>query len=505
MGHSYTLKNKLRAVLLATSGFATGQNLAVFNPLGSPLLEIIYQKEAGLEVSVTLGYINLAYSAGYMLSMIVGTVLQNKLGRVNTHRFADLLGILVSLLFLIKNLPLLIFCRILAGLVSGRSLSSNSAILGEVFPSNIIGFGGTLTFIIIVNFQLVCFIQGLVLSREMLADYWRLILAWPLVMHAIRFTLVTFFIRFKTPVFIFESYKDSQKKIEQIAKTLKKIRKEENYEQAAAKIVRGIEEEKARVKVGLKQLWTNKKYWRRMASATLINCMLIFGGFIFMILFSTDFFNEVSGNGSLVTFLMGLCNNLFACVGLLTVNKLGRKFNMRLGLLGQILGLGLTIVGIVTEWHVFVALSVCLFMAGFGLGIGCLHILIPSEILPAKGINFAFFVRWALMMLAGAFMGVIAEEIGPVPLLAFFLLANFLALLTLNAILIETKNKSKEQIDEDYLNYGFDWIWGGVNKKDSEKGKIKPENKFNGVDGVNEAKGEGTERKFLYEKREVTE
>ena len=54
-------------------------------------------------------------------------------------------------------------------------------------------------------------------------------------------------------------------------------------------------------------------------------------GINFLIFFSTKIFDEISGNGSLMTLVIAISNIAGGIVGSYTVGKLGRKFNLVYG------------------------------------------------------------------------------------------------------------------------------------------------------------------------------
>lgn len=468
---SYKLKNMAKAAILSSAGFASGIHLAIFNPLGIQFIETIYWK-FGTEAASAIGYINLTFALGFMLSMVTTAWICDKIGRINSQHLGNVLGILNSIIFLIENIYILYANRMLSGFVSGFLLASAAAFISETFKIDVIGFGGSLLFLFVITFQFLCFSLGIIFERKNLVKNWRWLLFLPIILYITRLILTLIFIRFRSPKYLFYKHNDEAKKRTEIAKTLKFVSKEENYESAASRLITRMKKESKKSKVSLWQLMVLKKYRIRFWAALTVNLVIQLSGVNFLIFFSTDFFDRVSRNGPLITFLLGACNTIFAIIGLNTINRLGRKYNLRIGLIMQISGLLFINIGIFSQLPIVIALSACLYMSGFSFGAGSTHMAISSELLPSNGTNFCFLTQWVLTLFIGGFLGVVAETIGPIPLMTVFAIFTILGFFFIEILFIETKGKSMEEIESDYSSFRIPCFRGSVAADEKNAGDV---------------------------------
>ena len=57
-----------------------------------------------------------------------------------------------------------------------------------------------------------------------------------------------------------------------------------------------------------------------------------FSGINYFIFYSTKIFNQIGQNGALATLVLNVANWLSAFIGIVTINKFGRKTNFVLGI-----------------------------------------------------------------------------------------------------------------------------------------------------------------------------
>jgi sugar porter (SP) family MFS transporter len=152
--------------------------------------------------------------------------------------------------------------------------------------------------------------------------------------------------------------------------------------------------------------------------------------------------------------LIGLTNIVFTFLGLMLIDKLGRKQLLIMGSLGYILSLsGVSMAFYFQTDPQWIALFIFAFIASHAVGQGTVIWVFISEIFPnrirAKGQSFGAGVHWvfaALITLVGPSVIAIFKA-NPWPIFSFFALMMVLQLIFSIFTVPETKGKSLEEIN----------------------------------------------------------
>lgn len=132
----------------------------------------------------------------------------------------------------------------------------------------------------------------------------------------------------------------------------------------------------------------SKKYKSRFVLGVLLYQFKILGGINILWFFSTYIFNRVSGNGSMITIVIGVVN-MFSGIVAMYFQKFKRLVVYQYSLLGNLIGmLGIT-VGIWISSPSLIMLCLALFVLTYGTGNGSIKMVYLSEILPPAGIGAA--------------------------------------------------------------------------------------------------------------------
>ena len=108
-----------------------------------------------------------------------------------------------------------------------------------------------------------------------------------------------------------------------------------------------------------------------------------------MIFFSTQIFDDISGNGSTITLLISISNVLGAVISIF-VAKLRRIRTFSAALVCHAIGIFGVSVGIWTNSGILAAIMVCIFIVGFAVGNGSMLFVYCGEILPSAAMGIAF-------------------------------------------------------------------------------------------------------------------
>ena len=212
------------------------------------------------------------------------------------------------------------------------------------------------------------------------------------------------------------------------------------------------------------------KYRFRFMTGSVLNFLQQFSGISFLIFFSTNLFNQISNNGSTMTLVIGAANICGGFVGLITVGKFGRRFNLIGGCILQALGYSLLIVGYKFSLNTASVVAVLTYMVGFAIGMGGTMPIFTAEILPAAGVGIALSLQQTSACVTGKFLPILSTKFGPVALLSFFIGVDIFLGFFANYACVETKGLTTDEVDTIYeggvtldgKGHNFSWFrFGG--------------------------------------------
>ncbi len=166
---------------------------------------------------------------------------------------------------------------------------------------------------------------------------------------------------------------------------------------------------------------------------------------------------EMAGLGSSIALLssagIGLVNLIFTLVGLLLIDRFGRRFLMTVGSLGLILTLLLVAFSFLQQNTAgySVPIYLFLFMAFFAMSQGAVIWVFISEIFPnrvrANGQALGSFTHWLLAALISFSFPYFAETFGGATTFGFFALMMVLQLLFVRKLMPETRGTALENLE----------------------------------------------------------
>ena len=202
--------------------------------------------------------------------------------------------------------------------------------------------------------------------------------------------------------------------------------------------------------------------------------------FPLLLAFLVAFFNQLSGinfllyyapeilgkagieNGLLASILIGFANLVFTIVGMMLIDKLGRRQLLIIGSIGYIISLATVAWAFKTDASATILLTfIVTFVASHAIGQGAIIWVFISEIFPnqvrAQGNSFGCGVHWVLAALITLLTPVFLDEKAgifkdnPWPIFAFFAGMMVLQLLFAIFLMPETKGLSLEELKKKFV------------------------------------------------------
>ena len=185
---------------------------------------------------------------------------------------------------------------------------------------------------------------------------------------------------------------------------------------------------------------------KRFILASLLNFLQQMSGINFMMFFSTQLFDEISGNGPEMTMVLSFGIFTGAVLSVLVINK-GRKPGMLYPTLLTALSLFALIFTISYEIGWLAMISMFLYVLGFGVGYAAIFTVYVVEILPALGAGLTFGVQWITAAGLGLLGPVLLDLVAVEVVVAVFCVFSFVGCWVMWVFCEETAGRSEEEIE----------------------------------------------------------
>lgn len=435
------------AGIAATGGLLFGFDTGVIN-VALPSLRQEFKPSPDVE-----GWIVSAVLAGGMVGPFVSGPLTDILGRKRINLLASLIFVIGSIITAIApTISLLIAGRLLLGLAIGIVASTVPLYLAEIAPANKRGQLVTFFQLAITLGILLSYVVGYTFEGHESA--WRSMFWTGFIPAAILFLGMLFVP--ESPRWLIAKGRDTE-----ALKVLVTLRGEEqaNREFAGTKDLINSEQNN-------KTSWTvlfSKRYRIPLFIGIGIFCIQQFSGINAIIYYSTDIFRKVfsdSSTAALATVGVGVVNSLSTLVAIVTLDKLGRKPLLYIGLLGT--GFCLAMVGLAffakdslspDLQKIMLVGGIYSYIFFFAISLGPLGWLLISEVYPLKIRGFAssfgsfnhwffdFWVAFTFPILSASSLGSNGGIFG------IYTAVVLLGLLFARYVVFETKGLSLEDIE----------------------------------------------------------
>lgn len=385
---------------------------------------------------------------GTVIGAVFGSIPTNKLGRKKTLIIIGVLFFVSAIGTSMANDTLVFaFFRFLGGLGIGASTIAAPTYVSEIAPAKNRG-----KLVALYQFNIVFGILVAFTSNYFLQDIgensWRWMLGIQ-ALPALIYTILVFGVP-ESPRWILEYLKDKERAVA----ILKQINPDGDFESE----IKAMETEKS--KESATESIFMKKYRKPLLLAFFIAFFNQVSGINAFLYYAPRIF-ELAGMEKSASFLssigIGFVNLIFTLIGVVLIDKFGRKTLMYIGSVGYIISLGLVSTAFVLEWKgMFVPLFFFLFIAAHAIGQGAVIWVFISEIFPNKlraaGQSFGSSVHWVLAALIPSFIPFLFKEIGPATVFIFFCLMMVWQLFWVRFKMPETKGETLENLAESLSN-----------------------------------------------------
>lgn len=390
----------------------------------------------------------------------------------------EVIAFFTSLAYSVKSIFLLLVLRTISGVVAGLGTAIVPIALTEMFPSNLSGFGSFFQYLCVSSFILIGMFANPICgsgddkeSRSIcLANNWRLLLTWPAALSVLRLILLAYAFKLgslESPGYYLNKLKGVELK-QALNKWFSTVYPPRFVIRKVNKVIKDSEEIKSKQEPGLSSMFS-KMYGFRFFVVCMLNTLQQFSGINFLIFFSTTLFDQLSGNGATMSLLIGAANVSGALVGMFSIRRYGRRFNLVIGCLLQAfsfatLGMGNFslsnfFLGISIGSKIIPAISAVMFTLSFAVGYGGTMPLYCAEIIPSIGVGLGCGLRWVGAAIIGKYVPLVLKIIGPLGMIMFFIVCNVISFFFIDFACPETKGLSEKDIEDIFGGKKSKWIF----------------------------------------------
>lgn len=384
---------------------------------------------------------------GTVSGALFGGIPNDKLGRKKT---LIIIGVLYSISALgsamVSDPWLFAFFRFIGGLGVGASTIAAPSFVSEVAPANQRGKLTALYQLNIVVGILIAFVSNYLISNWIPLESWRWMIgieALPAVIYTLLVTRIP-----ESPRWLIVKKKD----VEAAKEVLTKLFQPEEVVLQVEAIV-----SHAKAAPAKSEILFSRKYRFPVFLAFSISFFNQFSGINALLYYARRIF-EAAGLGADAGLLssvgLGIANLIFTILGVLLIDRLGRRHLMYIGSIGYILTLGVTGLSFLYGWTNVVPVALFLFIGAHAIGQGAIIWVFISEIFPnhirSAGQSFGTSVHWWLAAIIPAMMPFLMNPDVLGPAMVFFIFAFFMVfqLLFVAFIMPETKGVSLEDLED---------------------------------------------------------
>jgi len=429
-------KNMIIAATLALSGYGIGYYVSIMNSMGTPLLVGVYHLNEEERLSA-LGNLTFLFPVGAMIGVLLCGKIMDYYGRKFLVTYIDLAAIFVIAIHLIENLYILLIARFLMGFVSTLYALPATIMMVECLPRKVSALGNIIVYSVVTFSLLGTFIQQLLFSYDTLVKHWRVFLCYPAIIAAVRFTVLYLYLDFESPNWLILKKAGDPSLRTAVKDSLRSIYVEDGLDAKVDEIMREKEAAGATKEVTYSDIFT-QKYRSALISALIIMIGQQVSGINFLVFFSTELFDRISGNGKTISFIFGLGNFLGSFVCMYFINKYSRLSLLKYGVLIQGLSLILIPVGIVLRMYFILPLFILTYILSYAVGMGATCGLYCNEILPPVAVGFVNAMNWVGAALVGKLGPIGNQMIGSNGMLIFFAIWCFIVYYLTDKVCIES-------------------------------------------------------------------
>ncbi len=430
----------LWSIIVAFAGFLFGFDTVVISGADKKL-QILWDSSNMFHGTVVMGMA----LWGTVIGAIFGGIPTNRIGRKNTLIWIGVLYTISAIGSSFANDPFTFaFFRFLGGLGVGASTIAAPAYVSEIAPAKDRGRLVALYQFNIVLGILIAFLSNYLL-RNLGENAWR----WMIGVEAIPALLYTLMVISvpKSPRWLLLKGRVTEaRKILQIT----------NSDTSIDGILEEIQQHQNDIKTKGRETIFMKKYHFPLMLAFLIAFFNQFSGINAFLYYAPRIFEE-AGLGESTALLssigIGITNLIFTLLGVVLIDRLGRKQLMYIGSIGYIISLSLVAIAFFLGWQgMFIPVFLFIFIAAHAIGQGAVIWVFISEIFPnnlrASGQSFGSSTHWILAAIIPSLVPFLFEKVGAGVVFAVFAFMMVLQLLFVIFLMPETKGITLEDLEK---------------------------------------------------------
>lgn len=443
-----TCRNLMKIILASIYGINFGYYMAIFNPLGNPLLTSVY-KLNDEEFKQIIGNINMLFPIGAFFATLVSGPIAEKIGRRKLIIIYDFMCVGSIALYWIQDLRVLQVTRFLNGYIAAGSGVIGAITLTELLPKTVSGAANAVLYSTIVIFACAAYIQAKFLSRDTMITHWRIILCWPIIPLFLKAVLLPFFFTKESPKYYMKQNATDENVRERIKSiyndTYRDSKVSEITDLTMAMVEKEIEAGAGNIEV-FKRLFTANENRKRVTTGFFLSISQQLSGVALINLYSKDIFDRILGNGNEVTFVLAISKAIAGVVCIISVKVFSRKFNLMAGLLLQSLSLYAIYVASYYQLRLLGTVGAFVHTMGYAIGLGGALNAYLTEILPPVGVSITLSTAWLGLATFGKLIPILAATFGDPMLLLAFSAMGLICFFIMDWRIIETKGKSEAAV-----------------------------------------------------------
>lgn len=378
---------------------------------------------------------------GTVIGALFGGIPTNRFGRKDTLICIGILYTLSAIGSALSNDPwTFAFFRFIGGLGVGASTIAAPAYISEIAPAKDRG-----KLVGLYQFNIVFGILIAFLSNYMLSNIGENAWRWMMGVEAIPaliYTLFTLSIP-KSPRWLLTKFRNSE-----ALSLLQKINPNDDPEKLMLEIKEEMENTVPNENIFL------KKYRYPLILAFLIAFFNQLSGINALLYYAPRIFAEAGleeSSALLSSIGVGVTNLLFTLLGIVLIDRLGRRQLMYIGSFGYIISLSLVSAAFFFNWEGnYIPFFLFIFIAAHAIGQGTVIWVFISEIFPnhlrSSGQSFGSSIHWLLAAIVPSLIPILFSTIGAGVVFLFFAVMMVLQLLFVIFMMPETKGVPLEEL-----------------------------------------------------------
>lgn len=386
---------------------------------------------------------------GTVVGAMFGGIPNNKIGRKNTLILIGVLYTISALGSAMVNDPwLFAIFRFIGGLGVGASTVAAPAFVSEIAPAERRGQLVALYQLNIVFGILIAFVSNSLIATYIETDAWRWMIGME-ALPAIIYTLMVFTVP-KSPRWLIVEKGD----VEGARRVFKELYPAEEVEPEIESVLQSMKQSES-----TRDRLFSAKFKIPLGLAFAVSFFNQFSGINALLYYARRIF-DLAGLGEEASLLstvgIGVANLIFTILGVVLIDRLGRKQLMYIGSVGYIITLATASLSFALGWSSIVPWALFLFIGAHAIGQGAIIWVFISEIFPnhirSYGQSFGTSVHWVLAAIIPAMIPFSMTKIGPSAVFAIFAGFMVLQLLWVAFKMPETKGKSLEELEKVLIN-----------------------------------------------------